>query len=67
MSFEQILRNKVFCMMYGLVMIEVMTPSGHSSNMNEMKLLCKDRVGLGVRIFLKIPIPGSLGVAFAMM
>ena len=28
--------NKVFCRMFGLVMIEVMTLSGHLSNNNEI-------------------------------
>ena len=36
MNFELILSNKVFCRMFGLVVIEVMTPSGHLSNINEM-------------------------------
>ena len=36
MNFETILRNKVFCRMFGLVVIEIMTPSGHLSNINEM-------------------------------
>ena len=36
MNFEQILLNKVFCRMFGLVGIEGMTPSGHLSNINEM-------------------------------
>ena len=36
MNFEQILWNKVFCRMFDLVVIEVMTPSGHLSNINEI-------------------------------
>ena len=36
MNFEQILWNKVFCRMFGLVVIEVMTLSGHLSNINEI-------------------------------
>ena len=34
MNFE----NKALYRMFGLVVIEVMTPSGHLSNINEMKL-----------------------------
>ena len=36
MNFEQIQWNKVFCRMYGLAMIEVMTMSGHLSNIDEI-------------------------------
>ena len=36
MNFEQIQWNKVFCSMYGLAMIEVMTMSGHLSNSDEI-------------------------------
>ena len=36
MNFGQILWNKVFCRMFGLVVIEVMTLSGHLSNIDEM-------------------------------
>ena len=36
MNFELILWNKVFCRMFGLVVIEVMTPSGQLSNINEI-------------------------------
>ena len=39
MNFEQILWNKVFCKMFGLVVIEVMTPSGHLSNIDEITVL----------------------------
>ena len=38
MNFEQVLWNKVFCRMFDLVVIEVMTPSGHLSNINEIEL-----------------------------
>ena len=37
MNFEQILLNKDFCMMFGLVMIEGMTPSKHLSNIIEIE------------------------------
>ena len=37
MNFEQILWNKVFCRMFGLVVMEGMTPSGHLSNINEIE------------------------------
>ena len=37
MNFEQILLNKDFCMMFGLVVIEGMTPSKHLSNINEIE------------------------------
>ena len=36
MNFEQILVNKIFCRMFDLVIIEVMTLSGHLSNINEI-------------------------------
>jgi hypothetical protein len=34
---------KFFCRMFGLVMIEVMTPSGHLSNISEIALSIKDK------------------------
>ena len=36
MNFEQIQSNKVFCRVLGLVVIEVMTLSGHLSNIDEI-------------------------------
>ena len=36
MNFEQIQRNKVFCRMCGLAVIEVMSLSGHLSNIDEI-------------------------------
>ena len=36
MNFEHIQWNEVFCRMYGLVMIEFKTMSGHLSNINEI-------------------------------
>ena len=36
MNFEQIQWNKVFCRMYGLAVIEVMTMSGYLFNIDEM-------------------------------
>ena len=36
MNFEQIQWNKVFCRIYGLAVIEVMTLSGHLSNIDEI-------------------------------
>ena len=38
MNFGQNLWNKVFCRMLGLVVIEVMTSSGHLSNINEITI-----------------------------
>jgi hypothetical protein len=38
-NFEQIQWNKVFCRMYGLAVIEVMTMSGHLSNIDEITSL----------------------------
>ena len=40
MNFEQIQWNKVFCRIYGLAVIEVMTLSGHLSNIDEIVRLC---------------------------
>ena len=37
-TFEQIEGNKIFCMMYGLAVIEVMSLSGHFSNIDEIFL-----------------------------
>ena len=42
MNFEQILWNKVFCMMFGLVVMEGMTLSGHLSNINDWIKVCEE-------------------------
>ena len=43
MNFEQILLNKDFCMMFGLVVIEGMTLSGHPWIINEIGIyFCVD-------------------------
>ena len=39
MNFEQIQGNKVFCRMYGLAVIEVISLSGHLSIIDEMTKL----------------------------
>ena len=44
MNFEQILLNKVFCRLFGLVVIEGMTPSGHLSNINEIMNSHSERI-----------------------
>ena len=44
MNFGQNLRNKVFYRMFGSVVMELMTLSGHLSNVNEINFMCIDKL-----------------------